>query len=329
MSPGRALITGGCGYLGTSLTHRMANGGWQITRVRRRDTACPERIQHVTELADDLADPTVWERLADGADVIIHLAAQTSSYSANQDPFADAAINVRPMLALLEWCRHQDRKPFILFASTVTIAGLTDTLPVDSNYPARPLTTYDLHKWIAEEYLKLYIRLGHARGTILRLANVYGPGCRSQRADRGILNLMIRRALAGEPLTLFGDGQSIRDYIYIADVAQAFEMAVTHRQNTNGKHWIIGSGTGHTICDAFKLIAERVSSKTGIQVLVDRVPEPENASPIEHRNFVANVAAFSAATGWTPSISLQRGIDLTIDSVLAERDRRPTTVDTL
>jgi UDP-glucose 4-epimerase len=260
---------------------------------------------------------TEWLRHAAGVDVIIHLAAQTSSYAAAEDPLADEAVNVRPVIALLEHCRRQSVQPFVVLASTVTITGIPAGLPVTDDTPPAPLTVYDLHKWMAEEYLKLAIRLGHARGTSLRLANVYGPGPRSSSGDRGVVNTMIRRALAGEAITTYGDGNWLRDYVYIDDVTAAFAAAVERPDMVNARHWIIATGEGETVGDAFRLVADRVAVRTGRRPPMRKVDPPAWLSPIEERHFIGDSSGFTAATGWRAEVKLAEGIDQTIAAFVA------------
>ena len=249
-------------------------------------------------------------------DVIFHLAGQTSTYVANEDPLADEHCNVRPIIQLLETCRRQGWKPFIALASTVTVIGLPNQLPVTEEGNYQPVTAYDLHKWMAEEYLKMYCRLGYARGVTLRLANVYGASSRSSRPDRGVLNTMIVRALAGQPLTVYGSGDGLRDYIHVDDVVNAFVSAIEHYQAVSGRHWIIASGKGYSVREAFHLVSDRVAQRTGLRVAVEHVEPPAGLSPIEERNFVGDFSGFHKATGWQPSIGLKEGIDQTIDAFL-------------
>src|SRR6185369_8459534 len=194
-------------------------------------------------------------------DIVFHCAAQTSIYIAEQDLLADLNINVVPMVHLLETCREKGIRPTILFSGTVTETGLPSILPVNEEHVDHPITVYDLHKWIAENYLLHYARSSLVRGAVLRLANVYGPGPKSSSADRGVLNMMIRKALKGEPLTIYGEGNFLRDYIYIEDVASAFLEAAANIDELNGHYFIIGSGTGSTIADAIHLVADLVKRK--------------------------------------------------------------------
>jgi UDP-glucose 4-epimerase len=194
------------------------------------------------------------------------------------------------------------------------VAGIPSRLPVGENHLDHPVTVYDLHKQMAEQYLCWYAEQGLVRGVTLRLANVYGPGPRSSRIDRGILNQMILKALAGETLTVYGAGDQVRDYLYVEDAARAFLSAALHSEALNGKYFVIGSGRGHTIAEAVNLVADLAKAKTGRPVTVDHIPPPKNILPIEQRNFVADSGQFSQATGWQAGIPFARGIELTMEA---------------
>ena len=154
-------------------------------------------------------------------DVVFHFAGQTSLYAADTDPVCDYQANVLPMFLMLEACKKNDVHPDILFTGTSTIVGLPEELPVNETFPDQPVTIYDAHKLMAETYLKCYARMGLARGVTLRLTNVYGPGPKCSSEDRGILNMMVNRALSGKNVTVYGEGKFIRDYVYVDDFEEA------------------------------------------------------------------------------------------------------------
>lgn len=312
----RILITGGAGYLASSLVSLLKDVDCHITRLgQSAEKFTPVAGSARTEdVVGDVRDRAVWESTLAGVDVVFHFAAQTSVYVADKDALSDLNANVVPMLHLLEKCRRKSMNPIILFSGTVTEAGIPSRLPVDETHPDHPITTYDLHKLMAENYLKYYVAQGLVRGASLRLSNIYGPGPRSSSADRGVLNLMIRRALAGEPVTVYGKGEYVRDYVYVEDVARAFVLAAAAIENTNGRHFVIGSGKGHTIADAMRLVSRRVARKTGLEVPLVHIEPPQPQSPIEARSFVADTSLFTELTGWRPIVSLSEGIDRTIES---------------
>src|SRR6266702_289321 len=309
------LITGGAGYLASNLLSLLSQTECRIVRMGRGDAGW-EKVTGAAEVSDlccDIRDPSVWEVL-EGMDFIFHFAAQTSTYVANANPVDDQAINVMPMLNLLEACRRLGTCPTLCFSSTVTIAGIPERLPVDETHPDHPLTVYDLHKSMAEQYLRWYAEQGFVNGVTLRLANVYGLGQCSSRSDRGILNQMVRRALEGKELTVYGTGEYVRDYIYVEDVARAFMSAALHGKKLNGRYFVIGSGKGHSIAESMRMIADHAAARTGSLVEVRHVAAPDALSPIELRHFVADSRCFSDATGWSARYSLAEGIDHTMEA---------------
>lgn len=292
-------ITGASGFIGARLLDRLAAADCEVVRVSR----------------DQLGDAAVWHRVA-AADVIFHLGAQTSTAVAATNPSVDFAANVTPMRDLLAACGQRGCQPFVIFAGTVTQAGLVAQLPVDEQAGDEPVTVYDQHKLIAEQDLKQAVRAGTIRGTSLRLANVYGPGGHGRNPDRDVLNRMIRTALRGDALTVYGGGEFVRDYLFIDDAVNGFLKAATAADTSNGRHFVVGSGQGSTIRAAFELVASRVYARTGRRVpVIDREPAAP-LSAIERRNFIADSSAFSTATGWRAQCSLSDGIDRTIEACL-------------
>ena len=312
----KILITGGAGYLATNLVQRLKNTECEMVRMGREGAVFPavRGEARITDVTGDVRDRAAWDGVLADTDFIFHFAAQTSVPIAERDPSADLQANVVPILHLIEACRKSGRRPAVLFSSTVTVAGIPPRLPVDETQPDLPVTVYDTHKLISEHYLKCFTREGMIQAAILRLANVYGPGPKSSQSDRGILNQMMRRALAGEALTIYGRGEFLRDYVYVDDVVDAFLRAGRDIGRTNGRHFVIGSGKGHTIAQAIRLVADRTAEKTGKKVEVKQVDPPASLSPIEDRNFVADHSRFSEATGWKPRIALKDGIDRTLEA---------------
>lgn len=310
------LITGGAGYIASNIINVLGSVDCKIIRFDHTNVSFPphEGEQNIIDVKGDIRDNSIWPDLLSGTDIVFHLAGQTSVYKATENPCLDMDVNVIPILHLLETCKRNNWEPTILFSGTVTETGLTERLPVNESHNDQPITIYDLHKLMAENYLKYYTRTNIVKGCILRLANVYGPGPKSSSADRGILNKMIRKAIHGEPLTLFDEGNCIRDYIYVEDVAWAFIKAAEYINKLNAKHFIIGSGIGYTLADTFKLVIERVAIKTGRSVDLLQIDPPTAQDPIESRNFIADATSFYKLTGWKAGHSLNCGIDRTIDS---------------
>jgi nucleoside-diphosphate-sugar epimerase len=222
-------------------------------------------------------------------------------------------VNLFPIVAMIEACYKNELRPDIIFAGTVTQVGLTDKWPVDEKFKDNPITVYDINKLAAEKYLQYYSNQMGRRAATLRLVNVYGPGPASSNADRNILNAMVRKALKGEVLTIYGEGAFIRDYVYIDDVVRAFLIAGAKMDKLAGNYYVIGTGAGHSIKDMVNIVKGEAGRWTGKKVQVNHVPSPDSLSPIEFRNFIANTNAFKQATGWMAEVSLQEGIKRTVD----------------
>ena len=285
------LITGASGYIAWNLIRQLVEFDCTIVCFSRKANQVEKQNgkANFEFIEGSYQDDNAFQKAVENIDIIFHLASQTSVYEAETNPLADYEANVRPMHLLLEACRKEEKFPIIVFSGTSTQCGMPEKLPVDENVIDDPITTYDFHKLQAERWLKFYTRQGWVKGVSLRLTNVYGPGPRSSSADRGILNLMINKALNGEELTVYGTGKHIRDYIYVEDVVSAFISTPIHINDLKGKHFVLGSGEGTTILDAIALVGEKVSQETGKKVTVERVDMPTGMAKIEFRNFIAGI----------------------------------------
>ena len=307
------LVTGASGFIGGSLVAALADAGCFVRRHSRRILPPLDGLRaRIEDVHGDPHDPGLWRDAVRGIDVIFHCAAQTSAYAAVSDPASDLRANAEFPLLILEAARVAGTRPTFVLASTATVVGMPANLPVDETHKPNPMTAYDMGKWVAENYLELYVRLGHVTGAALRLANVYGPGAGSSSPDRGVLNQVIRLASSGKPIVLYGDGNWTRDYVFIDDVAAAFLLTGLTGARTNGKAFFVCSGTGVTVAAAFRKVVEIVRAQTGRDTTISQAPLPEGLLPIEFRNFVGRWDALAQATGWRPTTDFDDGIARTV-----------------
>ncbi|MBL7197093.1 MAG: NAD-dependent epimerase/dehydratase family protein [Candidatus Omnitrophica bacterium] len=309
------LVTGAAGYIGSSVIRALSALPCNITALVQNKNVFkspPKGIAGISVIEADIRNREIWRELLEKVDILFHFAAQTSSRIANQNPCIDVEINLLPIVNIIEICQKNNFSPQIIFSGTVTQVGFTNTYPVNETFPDIPITVYDINKLAAEKYLQYYSNQLKREAVVLRLANVYGPGPRSSSADRGILNAMTQKALRGEPLTIYGEGDLIRDYIYIDDVVEAFLTAGAKIDVLKGDYYVIGTGVGYTIKDAINIIKETVAQKTGRSAEILHVLPPQDLSQIEYRNFVADTTRFSTATEWKAKVSLREGINRTI-----------------
>jgi len=299
-------ITGASGYIASVLIDALQKTPAHILRISRRDLP---PVPGTEALKADVRASDCWEEIVSKADVIFHLAGNTSVYAAAKDPADSLNSTMLPIMYLVAAAQAAGRAPRVVFASTATVYGLTDALPVVEDAETKPITNYDLHKLFAEKQLELASKQGILEGVSLRLANVYGPSSSTSSADdRGILNKITRMAIQGANLRLYGDGNHVRDYIYVDDVARAFMVAGVEK-GVMGRSFNVASGKGITVHEVFHLVAERTERVTGKRVHIENVPWPDGADSIEFRNFVADITCFQKVAGWHPIISLNQGVD--------------------
>jgi UDP-glucose 4-epimerase len=309
----RVLVTGADGYVGTTILSQLREVDCAVRAlVLPTDGGAAVALGAIgpatTEVVSgDLRTTTDFGPWLDGVDVVIHLAAQTSHYVANANPTDDWAISVAPAVRLLEWCRANGARPRIVFASSATVVGLPTVLPVDEQVRCVPVTVYDIHKLAVEEYLSFFASEHGIPSCSLRLANVYGRGLVATKPDRGILNLMVKRALGGEDLTVFGSGTWFRDYVHLRDVAAAFLRAAgAPEDKVSGRAFNVCTGTGTRFSDVLALIAgeaEKLVGKKSRIVHVDKV-----LSPIDERSYIGDPRALRDAAGWSAEVELRSGV---------------------
>jgi nucleoside-diphosphate-sugar epimerase len=317
----KVLVTGASGYIANNLILKLTDSGCRIVRLSRKFLLPADSEIGTADIRADVSTEDGWESWIDQVDVIFHLAGQTSAYAAEASPLDDWKVNVLPVLNMCKACKNKGTKPIVVFASTATVIGLSDKIPVGESRYEAPITVYDIHKLMSEKYLAHYTLSGSIRSCSLRLANVYGPGSDSGSSDRGIVNQMMRLALQGRPLTVYGEGNAIRDFVYIDDVTEAFMSAAACSENTAGHSYFIGSGRGCTIKASITEIAVAAEKITGKPVAVVHTDPPANLLPIEHRNFIADISAFSVATGWNPRYDFRDGLAETASFFSSQQKR--------
>jgi UDP-glucose 4-epimerase len=305
------VITGARGYIGRVLAERLVGEGYVLQLVSyfspTQNVPASETVEHICA---DLRNDASWRSLLEDAAAIVHLSWRTDLRAAEADPKEDSELNVKPVRALIRAARDFSRPLPVVFASTVTIVGHAPAIPASEQTPDRPCTVYDRHKLECETMLRDATQQGFLRACSLRLANVYGygSGVASTNSNRGILNEIMRRAGRGEPLSLYGKGGYVRDFTFIGDVVDAFCRALASDRVLDGSHYVIASGRGYTLAQAFALVAQEALRCTGRAVEIRHVAEPPDLYPIERRNFVGDSTLFQKLTGWRAEVDLRSGI---------------------
>jgi nucleoside-diphosphate-sugar epimerase len=228
------------------------------------------------------------------------------------------------MLNLLDAVKRIGGKPFVVLSGAATEVGLVSAGSVTDDLPDRPPTFYDVGKIAQRLYLQQYRAEGWIDGASLRLGNVYGGATARPNSDRGFLNSSMHAALKGEDLYYFGDGEYVRDFIHVDDVARAFVAAIEHRDQTSGETFMIGTNVGTRMRDALSVIAHEAASMTGETSRLIEVQPPQDMNSIDKRDSRIDSSRFIARTDWVPSISLRAGVRMTLEAMAASQSAART-----
>jgi len=309
----KVLITGGVGFIGSNLAHRLLELAAQVTVV---DSLIPEyggNLFNVREISDDIRinlsdvrDEYSLRALLQGQDYLFNLAGQTSHMDSMQDPATDLDINCRAQMSILECCRHFNPEIKIVFASTRQIYGKPDYLPVDEKHHLRPVDVNGINKMAGEFYHLLYNQVYGLRSCALRLTNTYGPRMRIKDARQTFLGVWIRRAVCGEPFEVWEGGQR-RDLTYVDDVVEALLMAAAS-QKADGRVFNIGGNCVVTLTELANLLAEAHGSAS---YTVKAFPADRKA--IDIGDYYADDRAIRETLGWKPVVSLREGLERTLE----------------
>jgi UDP-glucose 4-epimerase len=307
------LIIGGAGMIGSTIAHLAVAQGAQVTIL---DAMLPlyggnrfnlqgilDEIQFVE---GDIRDLNLMRRVVPGYDYIFNLAGQVSYVDSNAEPLLDLDINCKGHLQVLEACRLENPRARLLFASSRFVYGRIEYNPVDENHPFNCLSIYGIHKLAGEKYYRFYHEAFGLNTVSVRIANPYGPRQQMKHSKYGILNWFVRLALMGQPLTVFGDGQQRRDYIFNADLAEAC-VALMLSPGTEGRIYNLGTGTGMPFIEMAALVAEAVPGTE-----VQQVEWPQDRYFVETGDYLSDITRITAATDWQPKTTLKEGIRRTV-----------------
>lgn len=310
----RVLITGGLGFIGSSLARRLADAGARVTVCDSLIPTYGGNLHNVADFRDrievnicDVRDRFAIEYLLRGQDLLFNLAGQTSHLDSMVDPRTDLDINATAQLSILEACRAVNPGIRVVFASTRQIYGKPDYLPVDEKHPIRPVDVNGINKLAGEWYHLLYNKVYGIRASVLRLTNTYGPGMRVKDARQTFLGIWIRQLLEGQPIRVFGDGNQLRDFNYVDDCVDAMLQAASD-DAALGKVYNLGS--------------EEVVNLRDLAIMVTRlqpgaqwelVPFPPERKAIDIGDYYSDFSLIRDELGWSPKVRLSEGLRRTCD----------------
>jgi UDP-glucose 4-epimerase len=311
----RILITGGLGFIGSTLTRRLADAGAHIVVV---DSLIPAYGGNLTNLAGytdrvtvniaDVRDEYSMDYLVRGQDVLFNLAGQTSHLDSMRDPYTDLDINVRSQLSILEACRKNNPNVKIVYASTRQFYGKPDYLPVDERHQLHPTDVNGINKMAGEWYHIVYNSAYRLRTTSLRLTNTYGPRMRIKDARQTFLGVWLKQVLMGESILVYGDGRQLRDFSYVDDVVEAMLLTALDSR-ADGQIYNLGS-LEPPICllDLARLLID-LNSGGHFRL----IPFPPDRKAIDIGDYYADFSKIKHELNWAPRVPLAEGLRRSLD----------------
>ena len=298
----KALVTGGAGFIGSHVVDRLVFEGYDVSVVDNLMSGSRANVNRGARFYQVDVASVGFERVLrfERPEVVFHQAAQTCAKASRDDPLRDAQVNVSGLVNVLEACVAAGVRK-IVFASSAATYGPPLYLPIDENHPQRPASPYGITKLAGEQYIQYY---AHARGlqaTVLRYATVYGPR-QTAHGESAVVAMLAQHLLKGQPPGFQVDGEQVRDFVYVADVALANLLAATAG---DGRTFCIGTGIGTSLNQILSMLLDAFR--------IDAVPRvaPQRASEVRTAYFDPTRA--QAELGWAPAVDLKQGLEKTVD----------------
>ncbi len=310
----RCLITGGLGFIGSTLARRLVELGASVTLV---DSLIPEYggALHNIEGFDrdrvrlnvaDVRDEYSMNYLVQDHHYLFNLAGQTSHLDSMHDPYTDLEINCRAQLSILEACRKHNPAIRIVYASTRQIYGKPDYLPVDERHLLHPVDVNGINKMAGEWYHIVYNNAYGIAACALRLTNTYGPRMRVKDARQTFLGIWIKQLIDGQPIKVYGDGLQIRDLNYVDDVVNALLLSAAS-DGVNGQIFNLGADETINLRDLARLLVEINGGGA-----YEMVAFPADRKTIDIGDYYFDYRLIQGRLGWKPTISLREGLARTL-----------------
>lgn len=310
----RVLVTGGAGFIGSHVCEAFAADGWSVTALDDLSAGREENLSAGVDLVvADIRSPEGSRLVRDGGfDVISHHAAQIDVRISVDRPDHDASINIMGLLNLLEAAVRGGVRRFVYVSSGGVVYGEPEELPVSETATKQPLSPYGVSKLTGEHYLHFYRQIHGLEAVSLRYSNVFGPR-QDPHGEAGVVAIFGRSVLEGRPITVFGDGEQTRDYVYVGDVAEANLLAarvdVSDSMTMDDVAFNVGTGVETSVNE----LASGVMRVARREVPVERAP----ARPGELMRSCLNPSRLEGL-GWRPAGGLEDGLTATYAWIAGE-----------
>lgn len=313
----RILVTGGAGFIASHVSDGFLAAGHEVAVLDNLSTGFRENVPtNATFFEVDICDAAAVERVVSAfrPDVIDHHAAQMDVRKSLLDPVFDAESNIIGSLNLIAAAHKHAVKKFVYISTGGAVYGEPSSLPVTEQHPIHPECAYGISKHTVEHYLELYRILYDFRYTVLRYPNVFGPR-QNPHGEAGVIAIFAGLLLDGKTPTIYGDGEQLRDYVYVADVVRANILAL---ESGDGEIMNIGSGVGTSVNTLYNELAALADCQSKANYAPPRTGEIQA--------IYLNSARAASILGWKSEVRLADGLRKTWDWCRAVREKNVVTV---
>ena len=296
----RILVTGGAGFIGSHTVDALvATAAHQVAVIDNLSAGKREQLNPGANFYEaDIRDAAEVGRIIaiEQPEVIVHFAAQMDVRRSVADPAFDAQVNLVGFLNLMEAARQHGLRRVVFSSTGGAIYGEQDTFPADESHACRPVSPYGVAKFSTESYLFFYKAQYGVEYAAMRYANVYGPR-QDPHGEAGVVAIFCGRLLADQPVTIFGDGEQTRDYVYVGDVVRANVAAVTAAVNGPIN---IGTGIETSVNRLYAALAAAAGS--------NRAPAYAAARAGEQSRSVIAATRAGRELDWRPEVTIEEGL---------------------
>ena len=312
----KALVTGGAGFIGSHLVDGLLDDGYDVAVVDNLSSGQLRNVNHrATFYHAELNDVRLNQIVQrERPEFVFHLAAQSSVRKSAIDPVADADANVMGTIRLIAAAASEGVEKFIFSSTGGAIYGDPETIPCDEDTPVNPLTPYALSKYVGEQYLELFNETYGLDYTILRYANVYGPG-QNPDGEAGVIAIFTGMMLSERRPHIYGDGLQERDFVYVSDVVQANLAAIN---KGHGRTYNIGTGEQVSVARIYEMLQEFTE--------FDQEPDYRPGRTGEVLNIALDSTRAEKELKWAPEVSLEDGLRRSVEYVKASFSQRANRV---
>ncbi len=309
----KVLVTGGLGFIGSNLALRLVGEGAEVSIVDSSVEGCGANLHNIAPIRGrvklipaGICDAELFRDELKSAEIIFNLAGEISHTHSMEFAERDLQINAVAQLQFLLACRQHARGRRIVYASTRQVYGTPEYLPVDESHPVNPIDFNGVHKFATTNYHLLMSRSGDIDAIALRLTNVYGPRMALNIPCQGFLSNFLRRLLLGQTIEIFGDGNQLRDPMFVDDAVEAFLKAGAAARPPS-RLYNVGGPQALSLSEIARMAVASVDAPEPVFR-----PFPEYQKQIDIGSYYTDSTRIRTELGWTPAVRFEEGIRRTV-----------------